>query len=149
MSVRGLQALILGVCALIACAADARAQAGAGNWVRDAEMLAHDIQDKKFVISDAVRASRQREVAAMSGQPRLQGFYELAVDEFVASQSERAWAALARLETEANAQGDDRYQAMAMMLRGYAPALDGDYLAARENLDRLLHNVADPYIRAA
>jgi len=147
MSVRGLQALILGACALAAIAGDARAQAL--DWVRGAELLAHEIEDKKFVISDVVQASREREVAAMRGQARLQGLYDLAVDEFVASQADSAWVALERLEAEASRQNSSRYQAMAFVLRAYGPALDGDYLAARENLDHALVNAADPYVRAA
>jgi hypothetical protein len=38
---------------------------------------------------------------------------------------------------------------MAGMLRAYAPALDGDYVAARSNLAAALASVTDPYVRAA
>jgi signal transduction histidine kinase len=135
-------------CAFLSVAGAASAQPG-DNWVARAEALAHRIDDADMVITDGVRADRLQRAARSSGETKLQALYDLAADDYVASDAARGVASLASLELEARAQRNGRYLAMAGMLRAYAPALDGDYVAARRNLSQALNGVTDPYVRAA
>lgn len=144
----GVRLLAVTACALAALAQTASAQPSE-DWVARAEALAHRIEVGNMVITDRVRADRLQRLAQLSGAAKLQSLYDLAADDYVASDAERGAASLAALELEGRAQHSDRYLAMAGMLRAYAPALDGDYVAARRNLSAALDGVADPYVRAA
>jgi signal transduction histidine kinase len=143
-----LRALIASVCALGAFAASAQAQE-AGDWVARSEALARRIEAGNLIITPTVKRERQAAAANATGEARLMLLYDLAADDYVASDAEAAPGSLAALEREARTQGNVRFLTMASMLRAYAPALDGDYVAARTNLTRALRGVQDPLVRAA
>ncbi|MDX2275875.1 MAG: ATP-binding protein [Hyphomonadaceae bacterium] len=149
MRVSGVRLLAATACVLIALAHPAAAQPGEASWVGRAEALAHRIEADDLVITDRVRADQLQRAARLSGPAKLQALYDLAADDYIASNAERGVASLAALELESRNQHSERYQAMAGMLRAYAPALEGDYVAARRNLSVALARVDDPYVRAA
>ena len=143
----GLRALVLGVCA-ICFVGTAQAQE-ANDWVVRGEALARRIEAENLSLDANVREQREALAARQAGEERLQTLYDLASDDYIASDAEAAPHSLAALEREAAAQHDTRFAAMAGVLRAYAPALDGDYVSARRNLSLALHNEADPLVRAA
>lgn len=135
-------------CAVLILGASAQAQTG-GDWVARAHAIAREIADNDMIVTDRVRAERQQTVARMGGETKLQALYDLAADDYVASDSVRGAASIAALEVEARIQRNARFQQMAHMLRAYAPALNGDYVAARRDLAQALSGATDPYVRAA
>jgi signal transduction histidine kinase len=146
-----LRALIVGVCAIcVVGTAEAQQQpAQNSDWIVRGEALARRIEAGNLIITADVKRRRAQTAQTLQGDARLMVLYDMAADDYVASDAEAAAAAIARLEQEARAQASARYAAMAAMLRAYAPALDGDYVAARSNLAAALANVTDPYVRAA
>ncbi|WP_135213085.1 ATP-binding protein [Vitreimonas flagellata] len=139
----------LRACALVVCFAGAAHAQESADWVVRGEALARRIEAGNLFITPGVRSAREAEAARLRGDARLQALYDLASDDYVASDAESAVHSLRALEEEANAQNSRRFSAMAGVLRAYAPALDGDYVAARRNLEQLMPNVQDPLVRAA
>ena len=143
----------LTACALaISVIGPAKAQeapAQAPPWVARAEALARRIEADNLIVTQQVRRQRAQLATQLRGDAALLLKYDLAADAYTASDAETAPSLLATLETSARTQHSARYAAMADLLRAYAPALDGDYLAARSNLTALLAHTSDPYARAA
>ena len=136
--------------AALTLAPSARAQeTQAAPWTARAEALARRIQQEHLVADDRVLAARAREARRVTGRARLQILYDLAAEDYVASNAARAALSMAALEREAASQRDRRFARMIEMLRAYAPALDGDFLAARRNLEAALQGEADAYVIAA
>ncbi|MGE0597556.1 MAG: sensor histidine kinase [Hyphomonadaceae bacterium] len=148
---RGLSVSVIaaGFCAVIAAVTPAFAQSQPEPWVQQGEELARFIDANDLIVTDRVRANRQQQAARAHGAEKLQMLYDLAADDFVGSDGERAPASLAALDLEVSAQQNARYRAMADLLRAYAPALEGDYVTVRRNLTQALDGVTDPYVRAA
>jgi hypothetical protein len=147
MRVSILRALVLGVCAFcVAETADAQQQS---DWIVRGEALARRIEAGNLIITDAVKRRRAETAQSLEGDVRLMVLYDMAADDYIASDVEAASASILTLEQEARQQSSRRYLAMAAILRAYAPALDGDYVAARANLAAALTNVTDPFVRAA
>ncbi len=146
-----LRALVVSVCAF--CVVDtAVAQQQAApetDWIVRGEALARRIEAGNLIITDDVKRQRALSAQSLEGEARLMVLYDMAADEYVASNSAAAASAVATLEQEARLQANARFMAMAGMLRAYAPALDGDYVAARSNLAGSLATVTDPFVRAA
>ncbi len=146
-----LRALVVSVCAF--CVVDtAVAQQQAApetDWIVSGEALARRIEAGNLIITDDVKRQRALSAQSLEGEARLMVLYDMAADEYVASNSAAAASAVATLEQEARLQANARFMAMAGMLRAYAPALDGDYVAARSNLAGSLATVTDPFVRAA
>jgi signal transduction histidine kinase len=127
----------------------ADAQTEGEDWIARGEALARRIESENLVITPNVREQREAEAARLGGEERLQILYDLATDDYVSSDAEAATVSMANFEREARAQNSERFLAMAAMLRGYAPALDGDYVAVRRNLSQALQQTQDPLVRAA
>lgn len=142
-----LRALIMGVCAF-GFVSTAQAQEASG-WVARGEALARRIDAENHVITANVRNQREEVARRASGEARLQALYDLAADDYIASDAEAATRSLAALEREVSAQSNRRFAAMAAVLHAYAPALDGDYVTVRRNLSQLLRAETDPLVRAA
>ncbi|WP_395646765.1 ATP-binding protein [Terricaulis sp.] len=144
-------ALIASVCALVAVPASAQTAPAAsrGDWVVRGEALARRIQAGNLILTANVRAEREEAAARATGEQRLQALYDLASDDYIGSDAQAAAISLAALEREANAQHSARFLAMVSVLRAYAPALEGDYVAAQRNLAAILTGVDDPIVRAA
>ncbi len=143
-----MRAFIAGACLFAVIGTSASAQTP-GDWIVRGEALARRIEAGNLVITGDVRHERETLAQSLSGEARLQVLYDLACDDYVASDAETGARSLAALEREAQAQGSMRYAAMASMLRAYRPALDGDYIGARRNLSQALQGVQDPMVRAA
>ncbi|MGE0743267.1 MAG: ATP-binding protein [Hyphomonadaceae bacterium] len=143
-----LRALAASVCALCAATSIASAEE-APAWVTHGEALARRIETNGLVVTTSVRSERQALARRLQGEDRLQVLYDLAADDYVASDAESGAQTLAALETEARAQNNARFTAMSALLRAYAPALDGDYVAAQRNLAHVLRNARDPSVVAA
>lgn len=147
-----LRALVMGVCALcvveVAHAQQQPAQPSS-DWIVRGEALARRIEAGNLIITDAVKRRRAETAHTLQGDARLMVLYDMAAEAYVASDVEASATTIAALEQEARAQSNVRYAAMAGMLRAYAPALDGDYVAARSNLAAALAHVTDPFVRAA
>ncbi|HVZ99622.1 MAG TPA: ATP-binding protein [Caulobacterales bacterium] len=133
---------------LLTAAGVARAQQNS-NWVAESEALARRIEAQNLVMTDRIRADHEREALRETGRQRLQILFDIAAEDFVASSAERTAHSLPMLQREAEAQHDVRYQNMARVLVAYAPALDGDYIASRRNLEILLRTARDPYVVGA
>ncbi len=145
-----MRALVSSVCVIGALDGAAQAQqAQPERWIQRGEAVARRVQAENLVITDAVHGQRAAEAQRRSGEERLQILYDLAADDYVASNAEAAAESMAAFEREATAQQNARFTAMAAMLRGYAPALDGDYVAVRRNLTTALRETQDPLVRAA
>ncbi|OQW56634.1 MAG: hypothetical protein A4S17_13420 [Proteobacteria bacterium HN_bin10] len=145
-----LRALVTGACAIcVLGAASAEQPAASENWIAQGEALARRIEAGRLIITDDVRQVRVQRARSLSGEARLMLLYDIAADDYVASDAEAAAGSIAALEREARAQSSLRFTAMAGMLHAYAPALDGDYVTARGNLAAALASVTDPYVRAA
>jgi len=151
MRALNLRALVMGVCALcvVGTAGAQQQPAPDSDWIVRGEALARRIEAGNLIITDDVKRQRAQLAQSLEGDARLMVLYDMAADDYVASDAEAATRSLATLEQEARLQNSARYLAMAGMLRAYAPALDGDYVAARSNLAAALANVTDPYVRAA
>ena len=147
MRASGLRALA--ACALALCAFSTAHAQEADDWIVRGEALARRIEAENLVITTNVRQEREAAAARLSGEQKLQALYDLASDDFVASDAEASVVSLARLEAEATAQANARFTAMAAILRAYAPALEGDYVGARRNLAQALRDEDDPVVRAA
>jgi signal transduction histidine kinase len=149
-----LRALFAGACVLGAVnSAQAQqapqAQAQPEEWLVRGEALSRRIDAENMIITPSVRRERAAEAFRLHGEERLQILYDLAADDYVASDVGASGSSLATLEAEAARQSSVRFRAMAAMLRAYAPALDGDYVASRRNLSQALRDVQDPFVRAA
>lgn len=146
-----LRALVLGVCAfcVVGTAAAQQQPAQSTDWIVRGETLARRIEAGNLIITDDVKRQRALTAQSLEGEARLMVLYDMAADDYVASDAEAAAASVATLEQEARLQGSARFTSMAGVLRAYAPALDGDYIAARSNLAAALASVTDPYVRAA
>jgi len=142
-----LRALVMSACAL-GIFNQAQAQEP-GDWIARGEALAVRVEAEDLIVTENVRRERQAVAARASGEARLQGLYDLAADDYIASSVEDAARSLAALEREAISQASARFMAMAGLLRAYAPALDGDYVTVRRNLSQALANQTDPLVRAA
>jgi signal transduction histidine kinase len=155
MRVMCLRALTVAACAISAFGSAAFAQtapqapAQPPEWVVRGEALARRIDSENLIITTENRHARETEARRLSGEQRLQILYDLAADDYVASDAETSRVSLAALGREAEAQNSARFKAMADMLRAYGPALEGDYVAARDNLQRALEPVRDPLVRAS
>ncbi len=147
MRASGVLALVAGVCAFFVWSAPASAEPS--DWVVRGEALARRIQAGNLIVTASTRAERQVAAGRVHGQERLQVLYDIAADDYIASDADNAATSLAALEAEATAQSSDRFNAMADLLHAYAPALNGDYVATRRNLAHELQGVSDPYVRAA
>src|SRR5262249_32672558 len=121
----------------------------APNWATRAEALAHRMLNENRLLTDRVRTERAREADRATGRERLQILFDLAADDYVASSGDRVGVSMPAFENEAAKQHDVRFLRMASMLHAYAPALDGDYVAARRNLEQELAHETDPYAIAA
>jgi signal transduction histidine kinase len=137
----------MGVCAF-GFVSTAQAQEASG-WVARGEALARRIDAENHVITANVRNQREEVARRASGEARLQALYDLAADDYIASDADAATRSLAALEREVSAQSNRRFAAMAAVLHAYAPALDGDYVTVRRNLSQLLRAETDPLVRAA
>jgi tetratricopeptide (TPR) repeat protein len=146
-----LRALVLGVCTfcVVGTAGAQQAPAQDTDWIVRGEALARRIEAGNLIITDDVKRQRALRAQSLEGEARLMVLYDMAAEDYVASDAEAAVSSLATLEQEARLQNNARYMAMVGVLRAYAPALDGDYIAARSNLAAALANVTDPYVRAA
>ncbi|ANP46670.1 ATP-binding protein [Candidatus Viadribacter manganicus] len=146
-----LRALFLSVCAYcVVESAEAQQQTPQStDWIVRGEALARRIEAGNLIITDDVKHQRVALAQALQGDERLMLLYDLAADDYIASDAEAAEASVTALEREARVQSSRRFAAMAGILRAYAPALGGDYVAARSNLAAALANVTDPYVRAA
>ncbi|MGD9965997.1 MAG: sensor histidine kinase [Hyphomonadaceae bacterium] len=146
-----LRALVAGVCAFCFFGAAAAQPQPTENtdWIVRGEALARRIEAGNLIITDDLLRERARTAQSFHGEARLLILYDMAVDQFVASDAEAARQALAELLRETRAQSSMRFTAMAAMLEAYWPALDGDYVAARANLANALAGVSDPIVRAA
>jgi len=142
-----LRALVVGVCAL-GLSQHAQAQE-AESWVARGEALARRIHAENLIFTQSAHQDRIAAAARATGEDRLQRLYDLASDDYIGSDSEAAAQSLAALEREATAQTNRRFTAMAALLRAYAPALEGDYVAVRRNLAPLLRDEHDLLVRAA
>lgn len=151
MRVSILHALVASVCVL--CVVDTavaqQQQAPTTDWIVRGEALARRIEAGNLIITEDVKRQRALTVQSLQGDARLMVLYDMAADEYIASDATAAASALAALEQEARAQASARYTAMAGILRAYAPALDGDYITARSNLAASLSTTTDPFVRAA
>lgn len=153
MRALGLRALVVGACAIAAFNATAFAQQAPAapqqtpDWVVRGEALARRIDAENLLITPENRHSREAEARRLSGEARLQVLYDLAADDYVASDADASRSSMAMLESEARAQNSARFTAMANILRAYGPALDGDYVASRQNLERALRDIQDPLDR--
>ncbi|MFT3728261.1 MAG: ATP-binding protein [Terricaulis sp.] len=142
--------LIVGACAFVCTAHAAIAENNSDTaWIVQGEALARRIDAGNLIVTATTRSERQADAAKASGEDRLQILYDLAADDLVASDARASRETLAAFEAEIARQHDARYGAMAQMLRAYAPALDGDYLAARANLTTALAHTRDLMARAA
>ncbi|MBL8546470.1 MAG: hypothetical protein JNL81_08395 [Hyphomonadaceae bacterium] len=146
-----LRALIASVCAfcVVDVAVAQQRPAPETDWIVRGEALARRIEAGNLIITDDVKRQRALSARGLTDEARLMALYDMAADEYIASNADAAATALAALEQEARAQSNARFMAMAGMLRAYAPALDGDYVAARSNLAGALATVTDPYVRAS
>jgi signal transduction histidine kinase len=141
--------------ALVACVCvfgvldEAVAQEGQPSWTARGEAVARRVEAENLLITPSARSARELEAQRLRGEERLQILYDLAADDYVASDAEAAEVSLANLTREANAQANTRFLTMTRLLRGYAPALEGDYVAVRRNLTQALNDVEDPIVRAA
>ncbi|MGD9979834.1 MAG: sensor histidine kinase [Hyphomonadaceae bacterium] len=146
-----LRALVAGVCAfcVLGTASAQQQNAQDTDWIVRGEALARRIEAGNLIITEEALRQRAQTAQSLEGEARLMILYDLATDEFVASDAEAAQTALATLEQEVGVQSNTRFAAMAGLLRAYRPALDGDYVAARANLAAALAGVSDPIVRAA
>jgi signal transduction histidine kinase len=146
-----LRALVTGVCAfcVLGTASAQQQPARQTDWIVRGEALARRIEAGNLLITDDVLRQRAQTAQGLEGEARLMILYDMAADEFVASDADAAQTALATLEQEARLQSSARFAAMADLLRAYKPALDGDYVGARANLATALAHVTDPIVRAA
>jgi len=142
-----LRALVASACAL-GLFQQAHAQ-DAGTWVERGEALARRVQAESLIVTDSTREERLLAADRAQGEERLQQLYDIAADDFIGSDAAAAHQSLAALEREATTHSSRRFTAMAALLRAYAPALEGDYVAVRRNLAPLLRNERDPLVRAA
>ncbi|QGZ96636.1 ATP-binding protein [Terricaulis silvestris] len=155
MRALGIRALVASACAIAAFSSTAFAQQAPETpqqppeWVVRGEALARRIDAENLLITPENRHSREADARRLSGEARLQVLYDLAADDYVASDVEASRSSMAMLESEARAQNNARFTAMSNILRAYGPALDGDYVASRQNLEQALRNVQDPFVRAA
>ncbi len=138
------------ICVAFVCApiGYARAQE-AEAWMANARSIAERVDREHLVVTDSTRRARERAALRAHGEARLARLYDLAADDFVASDKDMAARSLAALERDANAQESARYVKMAGVLRAYAPALDGEYVKARRELSAVLENEDDPQVMAA
>ncbi len=148
MPASSMRVLIASACAYCAFSTPAAAQDN-DQWIVRGEALARRIEAGNLLITGNVRREREELAQRLSGEERLMVLYDLAADDYVASDAEAAAGSIVDLEREASAQANIRFRAMAGVLRAYAPVLNGDYVAARANLGRVLQGVQDPYVRAA
>jgi signal transduction histidine kinase len=148
MRIAALRTVIVAVCAVTAMSGGASAQQ-ADAWIVRGEALARRIEAENLIFTDHTRADRQSRAASLRGDERLQALYDLAADDYIASDAEAGAASLAALEREANAARSPRFLAMAGMLHAYRPALDGNYVAARANLLQAIGRTEDVLARAA
>src|SRR5258706_2851171 len=148
MRIPGLRTAIASACAIIALSGQAAAQ-HSDDWIIQGEALARRIEAGNLIVTDHTRVDRQAEAARQHGDDRLQILYDLAADDYVASDAEAGARSLAAFQREANGQHNAHYLAMAQMLQAYRPALDGDYVAARRNLTRALNGTNDVMAHAA
>jgi signal transduction histidine kinase len=139
----------LSACALVICFAGTAQAQDSADWIVRGEALARRIAAGNLFITQDVRREREAQLGRLHGQERLQALYDLASDDYVASDGEAALRSLAALEREAEAQSSRRFRALADVLRAYAPALDGDYVSARRNLSQMMAQERDPMVRAA
>jgi signal transduction histidine kinase len=146
-----LRALVVSACVIgvMDQAALAQQQPEGETWLARGEAVARRVQADNLVITDDAKRERALEAQRASGEERLQILYDLAADDYVASNVTAAAETMAALEREATAQNNARFTAMAAMLRGYAPALDGDYVAVRRNLSQAIRDTDDQLVRAA
>src|SRR5690606_30295028 len=107
MRALNLRALIASVCA--ACVvgnAEAQQQAAQDtNWIVRGEALARRIEAGNLIITDDVKRQRALTAQSLGGEARLMVLYDMAADDYVASDAEAAAASLATLEQEARLQG--------------------------------------------
>jgi signal transduction histidine kinase len=148
MRIPGLRTAIASACAFFALSAEAAAQRSE-DWIAQGEALARRIEAGNLIVTDHTRADRQAAAARESGEDRLQILYDLAADDYIASDAEAGAQSLGAFQREAAAQHDQHYLAMVQMLQAYRPALDGDYVTARRNLTRALGSTNDVMARAA
>jgi|GEM_PF-2209596 len=146
-----LRALVVGVCAycVVGTAGAQQQTAQQTDWIVRGEALARRIEAGNLIITDDVKRQRAEAAQSLQGDARLMVLFDMAADDYIASDAEAAEVSVVALEHEVRAQASRRFAAMAGILRAYAPALDGDYVAARSNLASALANVTDPYVRAA
>ena len=121
----------------------------ASDWIVRGEALARRIEAGNLIITDDIRRARAEQAQGLGGENRLMILYDMAADDYIASDAEAASRSLAALDAEARLQANARFTAMVAILRAYAPALDGDYVAARSNLAGALAATSDPIVRAA
>ena len=80
----------LAACALVICiAGNAQAQESA-DWVVRGEALARRIEAGNLFITPGVRSAREAQAERLQGEERLQALYDLASDDYVASDAEAA-----------------------------------------------------------
>jgi len=133
----------------VAGAASAQQQPQPQTWTMRGEAVARRVQAENLLVTDAAKRAREQEAQRLGGEERLQILYDLAADDYVASDADAAALSFAAFQREAQSQNSTRFLAMGQMLRGYAPALDGDYVAVRRNLTQALSETEDPLVRAA
>src|SRR5215467_12932210 len=128
MRIPGLRAAILSACTFLALSGGAAAQQSAtqrsDDWIVQGEALARRIEAGNLIVTDHTRADRQADATRVGGEARLQILYDLAADDYIASDAEAGSQSLAAFQREATTQRDPHYLAMAAMLQAYRPALD-------------------------
>lgn len=147
MFAKVMRSLIAG--ALAVCFSGAAYAQERDDWIVRGEALARRIEAGNLFITPNVRQQREAQAQRLQGEERLQALYDLASDDYIASNADAAAQSVVALEREANAQDNRRFRAMVSVLRDYAPALDGDYVAARRNLSQRMASEQDPLVRAA
>ena len=88
--------------------------------VQPAYAAARRIAAGNLFITQDVRREREAELGRLHGQERLLALYDLASDDYVASDGEAALRSLAALDREAEAQNSRRFRALADAWRANA-----------------------------
>src|SRR5262245_13353670 len=101
---------IIAACLLCVIATPARAQE-AGDWIVRGEALARRIEAGNLVITGDVRREREALAERLRGEERLQVLYDIAADDYIASDGDAGARSLATLVAEATTQANARYTA--------------------------------------
>ena len=101
-----LRALVVSVCAfcVVDTAVGQQQTAPETDWIVRGEALARRIEAGNLIITDDVKRQRALSAQSLQGEARLMVLYDMAADEYVASDSAAAASAVTTLEQEKIAQ---------------------------------------------